>query len=57
MYSTADKVTNANRRFGITVDTDQGIISVNWACAGTEEQLLSCSKDNLTSDCEHNRDA
>ena len=58
MYSTANRVTNANARFGITADTDQGIISANWACVGTEQQLLSCSKDNLMSaDCEHNRDA
>ena len=57
VYSTADRVTYANTRFGITADTDQSIISVNWACAGTEQQLLSCSRDNLTSDCDHNRDA
>ena len=57
MDSTANRVTHANWKFGITADTDQSIVSANWACAGTEQQLLSCRRNKLRQDCEHNRDA
>ena len=54
--STVNRVRNATKKF-VALDSNLGIIIVNWSCNGNESMLLGCNMADLGWNCRHNRDA